>query len=151
MSREIVHSVDAAAVMQSCRLDVKVTGTNGLGLRVAVGTHLLKLAAWVFGTQLDVTFTTDVPGAKGVDVGRVDEGLPLASDCRAGDFDFALFQGVDFLVNAQPMLDVVAYDVPAGWLECHVHNEAGKVVVGMGRHSIATVRLYGRVDVWKHR
>jgi hypothetical protein len=83
-----------------------------------------------------------------------DDGLPAACDVNSPDGIAFLRSGAGermmILIDGQVCTCVVAYDTEGGWLDRHVTDEWGNLILTADRESVKIERLEGVVEArWK--
>jgi hypothetical protein len=139
-------------------LHIRITGARLATLRIKLGTLLLRFAARVIGTKIEINMGSDFdelpPAGRrtyemigGIEVPRqlsVREGSPLFF----GDF-YAVGQKIDIWLDGVKQDHVISYDADAGYVRVNRLNAEGNFFVA--GDEVATEIKRGRVELRERR
>jgi hypothetical protein len=147
-------AIPMSKAIGSVTLHVRITGVRIAALRIKAGTLLLKFAAFVMGTQIEIHMGGDFDelppqGRRSYDFIEGRE-IPRQLSVRAGSplyvsnfFDFG--QKIDVFLDGEKQKQVVSYDADAGYVRVNKLNADGKpFIVG---DEVETEIRRGRVEL----
>lgn len=102
-------------------LSIRVTAVRRAAVRLWLGAHLMRFAAWVSGCGVEIEVRNDVAGSM---VAR--GGVPARWSVNDSDFDPRIGRHLRVSVDDVEIRDVVSYDIPRGFVVRYARTTNGR-------------------------